>query len=250
MEHTEDAKIQERIRSISQWYHRIEVRPGTVTPGINDCATTLQLLNPPPDCRGLRVLDIGTRDGFFAFQFEARGAEVVAVDYVPKDQTGFGVAAELLQSRVAYVQDNIYSLSTERYGTFDIVLLLGLIYHLPDPLLALSIARRLCRERLYLETQVTDHAFRMPDGRFVPLEEVAKELVGIPLMQFYPSGSLNNDPTNYWAPNVICMEMMLIESNFMVLNKGTFGQRAFFECRTSGDEERTYQSQIARGLVP
>jgi hypothetical protein len=66
--------------------------PGITTPGINNTAQVLALLDLPDDARGLRVLDLGTR-GFFAFEMERRGAEVIAVDYIPKDQTGFAVAS-------------------------------------------------------------------------------------------------------------------------------------------------------------
>src|SRR4051812_30744538 len=100
--------IQARIDSVPRWYHRIEVAPGVVTPGVTDSQTYLRFLDLPADCSGWRVLDLGTRDGFYAFEFERRGADVIAIDYVPKERSGFSVAAELLKSRVEYVQANLY----------------------------------------------------------------------------------------------------------------------------------------------
>ncbi|MEZ0389208.1 MAG: class I SAM-dependent methyltransferase, partial [Verrucomicrobium sp.] len=77
------------------------------------------LFDFPQDCRGMRVLDIGTRDGYFAFECERRGAEVLAVDYFPAEQTGFAIAARLLNSSVEYRQKNMYELSAAELGQFD-----------------------------------------------------------------------------------------------------------------------------------
>ena len=62
-----DEQIQARIDAVADWYHRIEIRPGIVTPGINDSETTLLQLKLAERYDGVRVLDIGARDGFFAF---------------------------------------------------------------------------------------------------------------------------------------------------------------------------------------
>src|SRR5262245_53784126 len=124
-----DDQVRAQIATVENWYHRIEVRPGIVTPGImgNDASTVVRHLCLPDDCRGLRILDIGCRDGLFSFEVERRGAEVLAVDYMPADLTGFSVAAQLLGSRVPYLHANIYQLRPEDIGTFDIVLALGLL---------------------------------------------------------------------------------------------------------------------------
>lgn len=244
----DNSQIITKINSVKHWYHKIEIRPGLVTPGINNSPEFLRLLNFPIDCSGLRILDLGTRDGFFAFELEKRGAEVVAIDYYPSDKTGFNIAAELLNSKVTYVQDNVYNVSLEKYGTFDIALFLGLIYHLPDPLRALNIVRKVCKNELYLETQVIDNAFLRLDGKLVALSSVSKELEEVPIMQFYPRNSLNNDSSNYWAPNIKCMELMLIESNFSLLEKKLHGSRGLFKCQITFDECLSYQMEIANGV--
>src|SRR5215475_1498401 len=104
-------EIHEHIAQVSHWYHQIEVAPGIVTPGILDSAGELRLLQLPEDCRGMRALDIGARDGFFSFELERRGAEVLAIDYLPEDKTGFAVAKKLLGSGVRYERDNVYDLA-------------------------------------------------------------------------------------------------------------------------------------------
>ena len=245
-----DAEVRARIAAVPVWYHRIPIRPGIVTPGVSDPTVTLPKLELPEDCRGLRVLDLGTRDGFFAFELERRGAEVVAVDYLAAEQTGFATVRELLGSGVRYLQENVYRLSAERMGSFDLVLFLGLLYHLPDPLLALRIVRGLCRDRLILESHVIDHALLLPDGRFVPLRKVSRRLAQIPLMQFYPRRSLYDDPTNYWGPNLACLVAMLGESKFEVVSHRLESARAIVQCRAIEDADLDYHNQIARGLNP
>jgi tRNA (mo5U34)-methyltransferase len=221
-----DAEARALVDGYPHWYHRIEVRPGIVTPGINESALHLQSLDLPADCSGLRVLDLGARDGFFSFEMERRGAEVLAIDYMPADRTGFSIAAEILQSRVTYRQANIYHLDPAEIGTFDIVLFLGLLYHLPDPIGALRIVRACCRSSMYLETLVIDEGVPMNDGSLVPLGQLDERLLSVPLMQFFPGTSCNDDPTNFWGPNVRCVETLLEETEFSVSRVVRLGRRA------------------------
>jgi tRNA (mo5U34)-methyltransferase len=242
-----EEEVLEKVASVRNWYHRIEVRPGVVTPGVNDSTTALRRLSLPLDCSGLKVLDIGTRDGFFAFELEKRGAEVVAMDVVPASDSGFRVAADLLGSRVRYIQENLYRLSAGEHGTFDIVLFLGVLYHLPDPLGALHLVRAICRDRLFLETHVIDEALLLPDGQRASLASVSPALANVPLMEFYPGDALNRDSSNFWGPNVKCVEGMLEEVEFRVIEKRLYGDRAVFECRSIADAARAAPFRRARG---
>ncbi|MBV8516995.1 MAG: methyltransferase domain-containing protein [Acidobacteria bacterium] len=227
-----DDEVRARIAAIPHWYHPIEVRPGIVTPGANAARLVLGTLQLPADCRGLRALDLGTRDGFFAFELERRGAEVVAVDYVAKTDTGFALAAELLGSRVTYLQRNLYELTAAELGTFDVVLFLGLLYHLPDPLGALRIVRNLTAQRMYLETLVLDFGAEMNE---------------LPLMRFFAGSSWAGDPTNYWGPNVRCVEDMLGESEFAARRVVRLGDRCVFACEAISSPAEAYYLEIATG---
>src|SRR5262245_60905486 len=95
-------EIRARIAAIPFWYHCIEVAPGIVTPGIDRSAYNLERMQLPADLTGKRVLDIGAFDGFYSFECERRGAEVVAID--GNSATGFGLARELLGSQVPFYQ--------------------------------------------------------------------------------------------------------------------------------------------------
>ena len=153
-----DAATAERaIAGFGAWYHRIELAPGVTTPGCDDspgkCAI-LDRLGFPADCTGLRVLDVGTADGFFAFEAERRGADVTALDIRPPDQNGFAIAARALGSRVVYQQRCVYDVRPERDGRFDVVLFLGVLYHLRHPLLALDRMRQVVTDggRMLIDT--------------------------------------------------------------------------------------------------
>lgn len=227
-----DEALRARMAAVT-WYHRMELQDGLLTPGINDTPAVLNRLGLPEDLRGLRVLDLGTRDGYFAFEAERRGAQVVAVDYVQPSSTGFSLAAEVFASRVQYLAANVYHLDPKTLGTFDIVLFLGLLYHLPDPLGALRIVRQLTRTTLYLETMVLNFG-EGTESR--------------PLMQFFPGDSHAKDPTNFWGPNVCCVEAMLSESGFRVLRSDSYQDRAVVMCEVVTNSAAAAQLAIASGL--
>jgi 2-polyprenyl-3-methyl-5-hydroxy-6-metoxy-1,4-benzoquinol methylase len=120
----------------------------------------------PRNMRGMRALDLGCSDGFFSFEMEKRGADVVAVDFVPEDYTGFSVARRILGSSVEYRMDNVYNLSPEVYGYFDIVLFMGVLYHLRNPLGGLDAIRSVINDegQLFVGTMMIDDYVQLPDG--------------------------------------------------------------------------------------
>jgi tRNA (mo5U34)-methyltransferase len=243
----DDREIGARIDAVPHWYHQIEIRPGIVTPGINNSRQMLGHLHIPERCDGVRALDIGVRDGFFAFELERRGAEVVAIDYVDASETGFPVAKELLGSSVEYRVDNVYRLGPEVHGEFDLVLFLGVLYHLRDPLLALDHIWDVCREggRLIVETQLLDQAFLRPNGSFTGLDAALRETC---LMQFYPGDTLSGDPTNYWAPNLACMRALLETAGFEVEDAAVLGSRGVLHGRKVIDHTRIYHRRLEKSL--
>ena len=151
-------------------------------------ALRLARIDLPASLAGRTVLDIGAWDGFFSFEAERRGAaRVVATDHYSwhgggwGSKAGFELARTTLGSRVEDVDIDVMDLSPERVGAFDVVLFLGVLYHLPHPLLALERVASVSRDLLILETVV--------------------DMVGVrrPAMAFYPGRELNGDPTNWWG---------------------------------------------------
>ena len=177
-----------------------------------------------PDLRGRTVLDIGTYDGFYAFEAERRGAaRVVALDHymwsfdvadvygywqrcrdqgvVPRPyhevpelwrpdelpgRRGFDTAHELLDSRVEAVVGDFMTIDLNALGTFDVVLYLGVLYHMEDPVHALRRVADVTGEQAIVETEAI-HVGEYP---------------GPPLWEFFPTNELNHDVSNWWAPNL------------------------------------------------
>jgi tRNA (mo5U34)-methyltransferase len=156
------------------------------------------------------VLDIGAWDGFFSFEAERRGASrVLAADHYSWSgqswgtKAGFELARSALGSRVEDVDIDVMDLSPTRVGTFDVVLFLGVLYHLRHPLLALERVASVTRGMLIVETVV--------------------DMLGIdrPVVAFYPERELNNDPTNWWGPNVPAVHGMLRTVGFQATSTVT-----------------------------
>lgn len=227
--------LREMVDSVPHWYHRFEFAPGVITPGINNSRLALERLNLPQDMGGLRILDIGARDGFFSFECERRGAqEVVAIDYVPATETGFLVAKQILGSRLNLIHETVYNLTPEHYGQFDIVLFLGTLYHLPDPLRALEIVYQMMRvpSWLFLETVVID-------------EELPVDVVKRPLMQFYPKATKNQDHTNFWGMTEACVVALMEECGLACMGQVSEGGRGIFTALKTSSGKRDAGAELA-----
>lgn len=245
-----ETDIHSLIASHSPWYHRIELAPGIVTPGVNDSQGNLALLDAmglPRDCSNLRVLDIGTADGFMAFEIEKRdAAEVVAIDYRKPTSTGFSIASSILDSRVRHEVENVYDLTPEKYGRFDIVLFLGVLYHLRNPVAAFDRINSVTNPGalLFVETHLLDNAVLLPDGTSKPLEQISPELGGLSLWQFHPKDTLNGDHTNKWVPNMTGLRNVVEDAGFQVLEHRIHGGRGLVKATAVRDETVAYYQKI------
>jgi tRNA (mo5U34)-methyltransferase len=144
------------------------------------------------------VLDIGAYDGYFSFAAERLGAKRVLAtdswawgDAPSGSMANFNLAREALGSNVEDRYVDVMDLSPHDLGTFDVVLFLGVLYHLRHPLLALERVAAVAGEALILETLVD-----MP-------------FVRRPAAAFYPADEINRDATNWWGPNVAAVLAML-----------------------------------------
>ena len=217
-----DPKIIRRlVAEHGRWWHEIELAPGIVTPGDDSNRMKLPILDElglPRDMSGMRALDIGCSDGYFSFEMERRGASVVAIDFVPETYTGFATARRILGSKADYRMDNAYNLTPEGYGTFDVVLFMGVLYHLRKPMEALDAIRSVTRDGslLFVGTMMIDEFFLLPDGTATTLDALNPILKDVPIWQAYPGDSLNGDFTNCFAPNRKALEVALSEARFRV----------------------------------
>jgi tRNA (mo5U34)-methyltransferase len=183
-------ELLEQVGRIS-WHHRIDLGHGVVTPGGDTTEKKLERLGLPDSLEGRTVLDIGAWDGFFSFEAERRGADrVLATDSfiwqggsAEHSKAGFDLAHRVLGSTVEHRTIDVMDLTPQVVGTFDLVLFLGVLYHLRHPLLALERVYSVTGDQLILET----HVERLPVRR--------------PAMVLYPNDELDGDATNWWGPN-------------------------------------------------
>ena len=203
----------ERARA-QGWYHTLEL-PGLTTSGVFDMRRFVSHYHLPESMAGMRVLEIGTWDGFWAFEFERRGAaEVIAIDLddereldwpprrrTPKEEVvrgeGFRIAHELLGSKVQRVVKSVYHALPEDLGTFDIVFCGSVLIHLRDQLLALERIANLVK----------------PGGRFITAEEYEKlsDLVPFPMARFRGN---RDAAVVFWIPNRRAWREMLSYAGF------------------------------------
>ncbi|HBY62312.1 MAG TPA: hypothetical protein DEH78_21020 [Solibacterales bacterium] len=184
----EGAKLFERIQGVP-WYHTLDLGHGVVTPGFFDHRPALPYYHLPADLTGLRVLDVATYNGFWAFEFERRGAsEVVALDIekaadidlaparraqmTPEELAvrtglGFEIAREVFGSKVRREICNVYDLSPERFGTFDLVFCGDLMVHLSNPIRALQRIRSVTKGFAVLTEMYDEQLERGPDYRLM-----------------------------------------------------------------------------------
>jgi tRNA (mo5U34)-methyltransferase len=181
------------------WFHQIALPDGSTTPGRDRSEEKLGLLHLP-DLSGKTVLDVGAYDGYFSFAAERLGASrVVALDtYVwnrPGGKNGFELARNALGSEVEDVEVEVLDISPETVGKFDVVLFLGVLYHLRHPFLALERVASVAKELLVVETLVDLSYVRSPAAAFYP-----QEMLG--------------DGTNWWGPNSAAVLGMLRSVGF------------------------------------
>jgi tRNA (mo5U34)-methyltransferase len=219
------------IASVSHWHHIIDFGDGLVTPGAYDPQFLLDMLRLPSDLAGVRVLDVGASDGFFARALHLRGAEVVCVDYRPKTARGFHVMEKITGAEFEHHNINLYDIDPERFGSFDVVLLLGVLYHLPDMLRALNTMRSIAKDKVFVETHC-DHT--------AP--------AGVSTARYWKAASLAGDVTNFWSPSKSCLEDMLSDSGFQWTRTEAWGDRCFVEAGTNESPESREKMRLAYGL--
>jgi tRNA (mo5U34)-methyltransferase len=197
--------INARIAEETYWFHRIELPGGVLTPGWSDPRVDkLPHYGLPADMTGLRVLDIGNAEGFFSFEAERRGAaEVIGLENYPPMARKFEICRAALGSRARTYMGNVYDLNPDSFGTFDLVMFFGVLYHLRHPILALQKVASVCTGTLLMQTATCSNTSDQPMAEFHPF--------GI---ESGPPEKRETDPTCFWFPNASCCVAMLQHVGF------------------------------------
>ncbi len=211
------------IADLAPWFHNLHLPDGTQTApdhplGDFPFFKWLEIApHLPMRLDGWRALDIGCNAGFYAFELARRGAQVLAIDadehYLRQGRWAAGRFG--LADRVEFRAMQVYDLAALDQS-FDLVLFLGVFYHLRYPLLALDMVAAKVKRLLVFQTLTMPGEEVCPETPDARIEERDRfREPGWPRMAFIEH-AFAGDPTNWWAPNHACVEAMLRSSGLKV----------------------------------
>ena len=220
------SSLEEEIAALGPWFHNLHLPDGTQTVPdhyLGDFPTFKweQIRDHlPVDLAGWTALDIGCNAGFYSFELARRGAAVTGVDHDPHylRQARWAARQFGLENRVRFLEMQVYDLAASPEG-YDLVLFMGVLYHLRYPLLGLDIVARRVRRRMIFQTLTMpgEDVREMPADLPIDERDVMTE-PWWPKMAFIEH-RLAGDPTNWWAPNHACVEAMLRSAGLRVLER-------------------------------
>jgi len=202
-----------------QWWHKIdlgEVRnQKIITPGRDNSEEKLKYIQMPTSLKDKTVIDVGAWDGFFSFEAEKRGGDVLAIDTIMwkehktfnvqknrevmhTGKRGFNFAHKMLKSKVRSKEIEVMDLSEENVGKYDLVLCLGILYHMENPFGMCRKMREICKK----------------DGMLILETHMDMQDIDKPAMAFYPTTECNNDKGTWNGPNPACVIGMLRAAGF------------------------------------
>lgn len=224
MNHLTPAQIQQRVLDLGDWFHNLDLGGIRTAPhhflGDYPAVKWQRFAHAiPSDLRGKSVLDIGCNGGFYSLEMKRRGADrVVGIDSDEAYLAQARFAAEVYGIEVEFRNLSIYDVA-QLQERFDIVLFMGVIYHLRHPLLALDLLHEhvakdllvfqsLLRGSAEVERLVQDYPFAETEVFNRP---------GFPRMYFIEH-RYSGDPTNWWIPNLACAQAMLRSAGFEIIS--------------------------------
>jgi len=222
---TDRDRIAARVRELGPWFHNLDLHGVRTAPDhfLGDYPSVKwRRIAPavPTDLAGASVLDVGCNAGFYALEMKRRGAgRVVGIDHDDAYLAQARFAAETLGfGDVEFRKLDVYHVGELR-ERFDLVIFMGVLYHLRHPLLALDLlhenAVRPGGTMLFQSMQrgSTEVAEVEADYDFFQMDHF--DAPGYPKMHFIEH-RYSHDETNWWAPNAACVEAMLRSSGFEV----------------------------------
>ncbi|ACL64278.1 Methyltransferase type 11 [Anaeromyxobacter dehalogenans 2CP-1] len=214
------AELEARVRALSPWFHNLELNGVRTAPDhfLGDYPGLVwRAIAPalPQDLSGKSVLDVGCNAGFFSLEMKRRGADrVLGVDFDPRYLAQARLAAEVSGLEIEFRELSVYDVAGlgER---FDVVLFMGVLYHLRHPLLALDLLRaHAVGDLLVFQSMLRGSNGRFPAEADYPFEE--REVFDHPAWPklHFVERRYAHDETNWWIPNRACAEAMLRSAGF------------------------------------
>lgn len=214
--------LRERVEALRPWFHNLTLDGVETAPDhpLGDYprykwdrfAAAL-----PADLSGRTVLDIGCNAGFYALEMKRRGAErVVGIDPDPRYLEQAALAAEVAGLPIELRQASVYDVAALG-ARFDVVLFMGVLYHLRHPLLALDLIREhVAGDLVVVQSLLRGASEAAAVAQDYPFEETdVFDLAGAPRLQFVEH-RFAGDPTNWWVPNRACLAAMLRSAGFEI----------------------------------
>jgi tRNA (mo5U34)-methyltransferase len=244
-------EIRAGAAALGEWFHNIDLHgvPTAPTHFLGDYpATVWQHFSRdlPQDMGGRSVLDIGCNGGFFSIEMKRRGAgRVLGIDADERYLAQARFAAGVLELDIEYRLLSVYDIGALR-ERFDLVIFMGVLYHLRHPLLALDLVREhVVGDLLLFQTMQRGTQEIEPVAEDYGFEEAAHfERPGYPRLNFVEH-RYAGDPTNWWVPNRAGAEAMLRNSGFEILQKL---DREIYLCRSAALPFGTGAVYPAKGL--
>jgi tRNA (mo5U34)-methyltransferase len=237
------------LGELGPWFHNLHLPDGRQTAAdhpLGDFPTFKweQIAGRlPADLSGARALDVGCNAGFYSFELAARGAEVLALDLDEHYLRQGRWAAEQLdpEGRVEFRQGSVYDL-VEVEESFDVVLFLGVLYHLRYPLLALDVVAERVGGRLVLQTLTIPGEKPVAPPADLEIDERERLLEpGWPRAAFVER-RLAGDPTNWWAADAACVEAMVRSAGLRVASHPA---HEFWICEPDPDHDQARELRDA-----
>jgi tRNA (mo5U34)-methyltransferase len=216
-------QIQEKVQALGPWFHNLDLQGVPTAPshflGDYPAIKWRHFADAiPSDLTGKSVLDIGCNAGFYTMQMKRRGAKrVLGLDSMEEYLAQARFAAEVNELDIEFRNLSVYDVGAlgER---FDIVIFMGVLYHLRHPLLALDLIHEHVANDLLVFQSMQRGSEEVevlkPNYDFWTVEQFDRP--GFPRLHFIEH-KYADDPTNWWVPNRACVEAMLRSAGFAAI---------------------------------